>query len=344
MPLEMHNLQSEDTQRCFALAIIAQSPAVAWIQDGAGRLVFMNEAHQKLMGTSQESIGKSVFDVFPAEIAVEYRQNDEQVLVTKRAITTIENAVDLHGNKTTYKVIKFPLNIGDEWMVGGFALDISDRETQHQDQLQHERSKAKLTVQSIIEAQEAERDHLSQLLRDGINQTLASCKLMLEIGGQAINPYVQRSYNYIEKAIKELGEISASLNGSVIEEVGLLPAIYSLLAHANPALELDTELQEHELLIMPPKLQLGVYRIMQSVSQLTTKYSTREDGKVKMLLQNQNLLILIEVWQKEDWTKLALDQEFRNINNQVDYLNGIVSFDANDLLFIIPVNGQFASI
>lgn len=102
MPLEMHNLQSEDTQRCFALAIIAQSPAIAWIQDGAGRLVFMNEAHQMLMGTSQESIGKSVFDVFPAEIAVEYRQNDEQVLATKRAITTIENAVDIHGNKTTY--------------------------------------------------------------------------------------------------------------------------------------------------------------------------------------------------------------------------------------------------
>ncbi|OLY90574.1 hypothetical protein SAMN05444008_101211 [Cnuella takakiae] len=59
-------------------------------------------------------------------------------------------------------------------MVGGFALDISDREGQHHDLLQHERSKAKITVTSIIEAQEAERNHLSQILRDGINQTLTS--------------------------------------------------------------------------------------------------------------------------------------------------------------------------
>lgn len=341
MLFDLHNLKNEDTQRSFALALIAQSPALVWIQDSAGRLVFINEAHQKTMGTSKESLGKSVFDVFPKEVAAEYRRNDEHVLVTKHSIDAIEKVIDIHGNMATYKVTKFPLRIGDEWMVGGFALDISDRETQHHDLLQHELSKAKIMVSSIIEAQEAERNQLSQALRDGINQTLTSCKLMLEVSGLGVDPYLLRSYHFIEKAIKDLGEISSSLNGTIIEEVGLLPAIYSLLAHKNPNLNLVIELKDSELPFIPPKLQLGVYRIMQSVSLLAAKYPFQEGSKVQVLLQNQNLYILIEIWQKKDWAKIALDREFRNINNQADYLNGIISFDDKDLLVILPVHENY---
>ncbi|OLY90573.1 PAS fold-containing protein [Cnuella takakiae] len=66
------------------------------------------------MGTSQESLGKSVFEVFPADIAAEYRRNDKQVLATRQTINTVEKTVDLHGNAATYKVTKFPLHIADE--------------------------------------------------------------------------------------------------------------------------------------------------------------------------------------------------------------------------------------
>ena len=337
MPLDMHSLQSQEIQRGLSLALLAQSPIVTWIQDNSGRLVFVNEAHKKIMGTTREHLGRSVFDIFPEEIAREYRQNDEWVLKTRSTLTAIEKVVDMHGVKATYKVTKFPLFIDGGWMVGGFAVDISDREAQYDNQLQHERAKAKLVVNSIIEAQESERQHLSQVLRDGISQTLTSCKLMMEVGDHATNPHRLRAYNYIQAAIKELGAISATLSGSVISDVGLLPAINHLLAGDHPDLKFKSDLQDSAFVQLSDKLQLGLYRIMQSVSQLALHYPVRPNGTVRLLLQNKNLYVLVELWQKKDWVKLLKERAFRNINNQADYLDGTVSFDEADLLLILPV-------
>ncbi|OLY90575.1 hypothetical protein SAMN05444008_101212 [Cnuella takakiae] len=80
---------------------------------------------------------------------------------------------------------------------------------------------------------------------------------MVEVGGPSINPYVHRLYTYIQEAIKDLGSISANLSGSVIREVGLLPAIRNLLALNNPAVTFVSELEEMAYAVLQGKLQLG---------------------------------------------------------------------------------------
>lgn len=45
--------------------------------------------------------------------------------------------------------------------------------------------------------------------------------------------------------------------------------------------------------------------MMQSISQLITLCPSQPDGSIRILTQNKNLFVLLEIWQKEDWIKIS---------------------------------------
>lgn len=110
------------------------SPLTAWITDNNGIIHYMNPPYLTFFGLSRHDIGKSLYDLFPADIAREYMANNRQVIDKNELIETIEKVRNFDGSISTYQVYKFPLQYKDSVMIAGWAVDIT-KQIRHQESL-----------------------------------------------------------------------------------------------------------------------------------------------------------------------------------------------------------------
>ncbi|MBX3348916.1 MAG: PAS domain S-box protein [Nitrospira sp.] len=119
-------------------AFMRHSPAVTFIKDNAGYYVYVNPQFETLASLSrQEAERKTVFDFLPAEIAIRLSQNDKTVLASGQMLESEESLPDPDGTVRDWLTIKFPLDVGQRPLLGGIAVDITERkrlERANQDQ------------------------------------------------------------------------------------------------------------------------------------------------------------------------------------------------------------------
>lgn len=109
-------------------AFMHHSPAMTFIRDEVGRHLYINSKFESLFGVSKEEIKhKTVFDFMPADVAARIHQNDQAVFSTGRTLEIEETVPALHGTAQHWLVIKFPLDIGQGRLLGGVAIDITER-------------------------------------------------------------------------------------------------------------------------------------------------------------------------------------------------------------------------
>lgn len=105
-------------------------PGLAWIKDLQGRYVYANEAAAKAFGASHaELCGKMDDELFPADTAAQFVENDRQALASETGILKLETLEHPDGVIHHSIVSKFPILGSDTTpvMVGGMAIDITDR-------------------------------------------------------------------------------------------------------------------------------------------------------------------------------------------------------------------------
>ncbi|WP_413171449.1 PAS domain S-box protein [Anabaena azotica] len=113
-------------------AFMNNSPSASWITDENGRIVYISEtflsATQLAAKMVEDVIGKTVFDLYPVEIAQQFVDNNRLVIQTQQVLETIEKAPKPDGTLGDFLVYKFPLpqTLG-RCLVGGVAVDITER-------------------------------------------------------------------------------------------------------------------------------------------------------------------------------------------------------------------------
>jgi PAS domain S-box-containing protein len=110
-------------------AILDNTTAVIYLKDTQGRYLLANRQFESLFRVPHEKILQHTdADLFPAEIAAQFRANDERVLAARKALEFEETAPHRDGLHT-YLSIKFPLwdSAGVPCAVGGISTDITER-------------------------------------------------------------------------------------------------------------------------------------------------------------------------------------------------------------------------
>ena len=109
-------------------AFMRHSPAVTFIKDDAGRYVYVNPQFETLSRLSrQEAERKTVFDFLPVDIATRLSENDKTVLASGQMLESEEPLPDPDGTVRDWLTIKFPLEVGQRPLLGGIAVDITER-------------------------------------------------------------------------------------------------------------------------------------------------------------------------------------------------------------------------
>ncbi len=105
-------------------------PGLAWIKDSQGRYVYASDEALRAFGVPRDRLyGQTDDQVFPPQTAAEFREHDRRVLETGAGIRVIETLEHEDGTLHYSLVGKFPIpsRNGGEVLVGGMAIDITDR-------------------------------------------------------------------------------------------------------------------------------------------------------------------------------------------------------------------------
>ena len=119
-------------------ALLDSVADLAWLKDAGGRLIAVNRPMATSAGmTPEEMIGRTAHDLFPAEIAERYDQDDREVLALRRPKRIVERLVARDGREGWYETIKTPIFDEGGEVVGtaGVARAMTGREDS--DELQH---------------------------------------------------------------------------------------------------------------------------------------------------------------------------------------------------------------
>jgi hypothetical protein len=114
----------ENTSKTIFRSFMENSPLPTWIVDSENIVHFLNEAYRKVR--PQVKMGQSFLKSFSPEIAAAYQDSNLKILALQQSVTTMEKLQDEVYGERVYKIIKFPLFYKNRYMIGGFAIDITN--------------------------------------------------------------------------------------------------------------------------------------------------------------------------------------------------------------------------
>ena len=122
--LERRLAESEARFHCF----MNNSPAVAFVKDEAGRMVYANRLCEELLFNHGGWLGKTDAELWPPETARQLRDNDMAVLKSNQPCEMIESIQASDGTVRHWHTYKFPmLESSGRRSIGGMAIDITAR-------------------------------------------------------------------------------------------------------------------------------------------------------------------------------------------------------------------------
>jgi len=116
-------------------AVTDNSGAIIWVKDLEGRYLLINETFEKLLHLHRDQIiGKTDYELFPAEQADIFRGVDQQTLTARTAIQA-EEATFQAGESVTYLSMKCPLldDRGQPYALCGISTDITKQKRAEQE-------------------------------------------------------------------------------------------------------------------------------------------------------------------------------------------------------------------
>ena len=178
--------------------ILDSTPAVVYVKDPEGRYLLINRRYEELHHISRaEAVGKTDHEIFPKEVADEFRANDELVLGSGRPLE-LEESVPQEDGLHTFNSLRFPLRDADglTYAVCGISTDNTAR---------------KQAEEALLDVREAERKRMARDLHDGALQDLVyglmemeGARLHLEGKDADVAVSLGRAADAVRHAVKAL--------------------------------------------------------------------------------------------------------------------------------------------
>ncbi|GED71520.1 histidine kinase [Brevibacillus reuszeri] len=172
------------------------------------------------------------------------------------------------------------------------------RDMSAQQRAEKERYQSKLT-HFAIQAQEEERKRISRELHDGVGQALYSILVGLNVVGQGnlsdpIRQHVTDLLHMTSKAMEEVKRMALELRPSALDDLGLLPALRSLMKRVEKSFNIQVELHtQGTRRRYPAAMETALYRIVQEAMTNTAKYA--QASQLGIVFEDREKEILVTV-------------------------------------------------
>lgn len=264
-------------------AFMDHSPALAFIKDTDGRMLYVNSACERIWSRKAcDWVGKTDAELWPPDVAERIRKSDLEVLRDRTILTVVEEAPVTQSDLHQFLTFKFPFT--DEsgvTFLGAMAVDVTDRlklEEQLREQTRRANEASRLKSEFLANMSHELRTPLngiigfSELLADGkggeltakqqrfIGNILLSSRHLLHL----INDLLDLAKIEAGKLELDPRAVSAS---SLVSEVADSMRSLADLKHITLSMHVDSE-AEH-LFVDPARFKQVVYNYVSNAIKFT---------------------------------------------------------------------------
>lgn len=155
--------------------------------------------------------------------------------------------------------------------------------------------KLELLSRRLVETQETERRHLARELHDEIGQALTVAQLNLQAllqlpGSGDLTPRLEESLAVVERVLEQVHDISLNLRPSILDDLGLEPALRWYTERQAALVELKVEFHADQLeQRLDPMIETGCFRVAQEALTNVVRHAQAKVVMVELRKENGQL-------------------------------------------------------
>jgi PAS domain S-box-containing protein len=274
--------------------ILRNTPSVVYIKDRDGRYTLVNSRYEELFGIRNEEVqGKSDHDIFPKEIADQFRENDLAVLADGHP-RQVEERVPQEDGMRVYLSVKFPLydEGGSVNRVCGISTDITELK-KTQDQLRR-------LSDGIMAGQEKERTAVARELHDELGQVLTALRIdsawlrdrLDGADGKAAERALMMC-SLIDNAIDGVRGMATRLRPGVLDDLGLVDALEWFSMDFEKRTGIQCVFSHRDVPDVNDTVATAAYRIAQETFTNAARHSSATRVDVSLTAEDGHLALVM---------------------------------------------------
>jgi len=201
-------------------------------------------------------------------------------------VQSMESEVSERIRQTSFIILIIALVSLIIVFVTGIAINLHERRMAD--------AKLKELTQRIVETQEEERGRVARELHDGISQILVSVKYVLDLalnkarkGDDDVAEPIEKGANGLNMAIKEVRRISRDLRPSVLDDLGLSPALKSLVGEFSERTGITVDLSTVAFRnLLPKDAKTTLFRVAQEALTNIERHADADQVEIELSAPN----------------------------------------------------------
>jgi signal transduction histidine kinase len=179
--------------------------------------------------------------------------------------------------------------------------DITKRK-QAEGKLKQSRQRLQVLSRRLVEVQETERRHLARELHDEIGQALTVTEMNLQAllaspGTDALAPRLKQSLEVVERVQEQVHDLSLNLRPSMLDDLGLEPALRWLTKRQAALAGLQAEVRADPLeQRLDPMIETECFRVAQEALTNVVKHAKARTVSVELSRSDEQ----IHLWVRDD--------------------------------------------
>jgi len=155
--------------------------------------------------------------------------------------------------------------------------------------------KLQVLSRRLVEAQETERRHLARELHDEIGQALTVAQLNLQAllespGTETLLPRLKESLEVVERVLEQVHDISLNLRPSILDDLGLEPALRWLTERQAALIGLQAKFRADTLeQRLDPVIETECFRVAQGALTNVLRHAQAQSVSVELRKENGQL-------------------------------------------------------
>lgn len=208
---------------------------------------------------------------------------------------------------------------------------------EQQQELEHQRAEAlvseleTVSLDSLIEGQEKERQRIAEELHDSLGANLSALKLFVEEVREPIPDLHQKLRQVLDQSYEDLRNIARGKNSYMLIDNGLVPAVREMARQLKSSRKIHVEVTNIDL---DKRIQnfkeLQLFRVLQELLTNTLKHAraenvsiqfSEEDGELQVVYEDDGLGF--------DMRQTPKGQGLVNIGNRIRKMDGNLHIESN---------------
>jgi len=275
-------------------SILKYTPDVVYIKDPQGRYVLINTRYEEILGLSNERVrGRTDTDILPADVADQFRINDQRVLAGGRSLQVEERFPHKDGVHV-YLSVKFPLydESGQTSGVCSISTDITAEK--------HARDQLRRLSAGVMATHEAERSAIARELHDELGQVLTALRMdsawmadRLKTVDSVTAKRALAMRDLIDQNIEDVRGLAIRLRPGVLDDLGLVDALEWLTTDFEKRTEITCVFEHKKIPSIPNTVATAIYRITQEALTNVGRHARATHVTARLTSENGDLNLTV---------------------------------------------------